>query len=312
MVDSFSGTTGSNLLGRTKSGFGYFLQFERSGKKHLVIAVRGTRPEMGYPDLLTDANISTNREMPGAGPMHAGFYDVYKSLLPTLTAASNIISTADVVHCVGHSLGGAVANLIALHCAQKGANTKLYTFGAPRVGLRPTRYDLVADMTIGNENIFRVSHNFDPIPMIPVAPYIHAVPSVKDQNNLFVGSPIQSISMDNHDTGNYISSVRGKKWNALRADKLKQGYLDKQYFVSWRASDKWLKQYIGHSINAGMATLQRVLQGLIDTVGIGFAEIATILDLLAVAIRSGINIFQVAKITSQSSLATVRECLVWR
>ena len=101
--------------------------------------------------------------------------------------------------------------------------------------------------------------------------------------------------MDNHDTGNYISSVRGKKWNELRADKLKQGYLDKQYFVSWRASESWLKQYIGHSINAGMAVLQRVLQGLIDTVGIGFTEVATILDLLAVAIRNGISIFQVAK-----------------
>lgn len=295
LVNSFSATTGSNLLGRTKSGFGYLLQFERAGRKHLVIAVRGTRPEMGYPDLLTDLNISTKREMPGVGPVHAGFYDVYNSLLPTLTAAQQVIAASDVVHCVGHSLGGAVANLIALHLVQRGANTKLYTFGAPRVGFRPTSYDTVVDLMIGNSNIYRVSHNFDPIPMIPVAPFIHAVPSIKDKNNLFIGSPVQAIDIGNHDTQNYINSVKGKHWDAMRSEKLKQGYLDKQYFNSWRASDSWLKQYIGHSINAGMATLQRILQGLIDTVGIGFTEIATILDLLAIAIRNGVNIFKVAK-----------------
>lgn len=295
VINSFAASSGSNLLGRTKSGFGYILQFERSGKKHLVIAVRGTRPEMGYPDLITDANISSNRNMPGIGPVHAGFYDVYKTVLPTLNAAREVVDAADVIHCVGHSLGGAVANLIALHFARKGVKTRLYTFGAPRVGLRAAQYDQLANLYIGEKNIYRVSHNFDPIPMIPVAPYIHALPSIKDKNNIFIGSPVQAIDIQNHDTGNYISSVGVKDWNTLRSDKLKQGYLDKQYFVSWRSSESWLKQYLGHSINAGMAILQRVLQGLIDTVGIGFSEIATILDLLAVAIRDGINIFKVAK-----------------
>jgi len=37
--------TGSRLT-NTRSGFGYMLSFERAGKKHLVIATRGTRPEM--------------------------------------------------------------------------------------------------------------------------------------------------------------------------------------------------------------------------------------------------------------------------
>jgi hypothetical protein len=131
--------------------------------------------------------------------------------------------------------------------------------------------------------------------MIPVAPYIHALPSIKDKNNFFIGSPVESISIANHDTGNYISSVRGKNWDALRAEKLKQGYLDKQYFNSWRSSDTWLKQYIGRAVNDRMAVLQRVLQGLIDTVGVGLSEIATLLDLLAIAIRNGIEIYQIAK-----------------
>jgi hypothetical protein len=48
----FQATTGFN----TRSGFGYVLQYQQGGKRHAIIAVRGTRPEMaGKPDLVTDA-----------------------------------------------------------------------------------------------------------------------------------------------------------------------------------------------------------------------------------------------------------------
>jgi len=294
-VNAFVGSTGLNLTGRTRSGFGYFLQFVRDNKKHLVIATRGTRPEMGMADLITDANISLNRSMAGVGPVHAGFYDAFNSIRPNLDGSLDLIKDADVVHCVGHSLGGAVANLVALYIAKIHNNIKLYTFGAPRVGTRDAAYPMVVETYLGKENIYRMSHNFDPIPMIPVAPYIHALPKLKDENNLFVASPVSSISMDNHDTNNYIGSVTGKTWSDIRSDKMQEGYLSKQYFNSWRASDSWLKQYIGRAINAQMAILQRVLQGLIDTLGVGFTEVATILDLLSMAIEKGIEIYQVSK-----------------
>ncbi|MCA6064759.1 hypothetical protein I9W95_14195 [Thalassolituus marinus] len=188
-----------------------------------------------------------------------------------------------------------MANLVALYVSQVRKNVLLYTFGAPRVGLREAAYDQVVEAYLGEENIYRMSHNFDPIPMIPVAPYIHALPNIKDRNNLFVASPVNSISMDNHDTANYIKSVSGKTWSDIRSDKLNEGYLNKQYFSSWRSSDSWLKQYFGRALNAQMATLQRILQGLIDTVGIGLTEVATILDLLSIAIRKGIEVYQISK-----------------
>ena len=47
----FSASTGFG----TTSGFGYSAEFQANGRKHIVIATRGTRPEMpGKPDLLTD------------------------------------------------------------------------------------------------------------------------------------------------------------------------------------------------------------------------------------------------------------------
>jgi len=290
--NAFSGSTGSNLFGRTKTGFGYFLQFNRGNKNHLVIAVRGTRPELGYPDLLSDANAGFNRYMKPIGPVHSGFYDIYDSILNTLTGAHAVIKNADVVHCVGHSLGGAVANLVALHVQQLNSNVRLYTFGAPRVGTTMTSYDKQMNNYIGENNIYRVSHNCDPIAMIPIMPYIHALPSVKDKNNFFIGSPTASITIDNHDIYNYINSVRGKDWISLGANKLQQGYLDQQYFESWRSSDNWLKQYLGFNVNFSMAILQRILRGILNVVSLSVVACATILDVLALFIKTDIAAIQ--------------------
>ncbi len=288
---TLSGSTGSNLIGRVKTGFGYMLQFERDGKKHLVIATRGTRPEIGYPDLLTDINISTGRHFPGLGPVHSGFYDTYKSLMTSLRTneAEGQITSADYIHCVGHSLGGAVANLVAVYCAKKGANVKLYTYGAPRVGLKDASYDKRMNALLGEENIYRVSHNLDPIPMIPIAPYIHVLPMISDKNNFFIGSPISSISMDNHDTNNYINSVGDKEWDEVRSAKLAQVDMDRHYFKSWVSDENWLKRTLGVAGNKGMAVLLRILRGMLAEAGRAITDIVTAFDLIALAIRSGLN-----------------------
>lgn len=255
--------------------------------------------------LITDGNAGFNRHMPGIGPVHSGFYDVYHSLQAMLADATALIKNSDVVHCVGHSLGGAVANLVAIHIAQLGARVRLYTFGAPRVGLSIANYDKIMNAKIGERNIYRVSHNFDPIPMIPVMPYIHALPNTHDKNNFFIRSPITHPTMGNHDAYNYINSVHGKNWSQLRADKLNEGYLDIQYFNNWRGSDSWLKQYLGHSANFIMGIVQRVLRGLLDTLGVGLVSIATILDVLALAIRSGIDILRA---TSSFMIKFISDC----
>ena len=292
---SFEGTAGSNL-GRVKSGFGYILQFERSGKSHLVFAIRGTRPEYGLADIITDANFSANRLMPQVGPVHSGFYDVYSSLKPTLANARDEIQAADYVHVVGHSLGGAIANLVAIHIARSaGKKVRLYTFGAPRVGLGLMEYDNIVKKIIGEENIFRVSHNFDPVPMVPVAPFCHVLPSLDDKNNFFIGSTVNRISGKNHDMTNYIASMGNKKWRDLDVDKRTDGFLNQQYFTSWRNSDSWLKRYIGHKLNAKLASLQRVLLGMVNTLGVKLMKIATVLDLLALAIKHGVKFYDTAK-----------------
>lgn len=64
----FAGSTGWN----TASGFGYVLHFERAGQRHAIIAVRGTRPELGWYDIGTDFRFA-HTGFGDFGRVHKGF-----------------------------------------------------------------------------------------------------------------------------------------------------------------------------------------------------------------------------------------------
>ncbi len=208
----FKGNTGF-----ASSGFGYVLQLKQGDRRHAVIAMRGTRPEMPYkPDLLTDLRGA----MTGFGDyglVHKGFKRTFDSILPQLSASERVIMDADVVHCVGHSLGGAVATLVAAHYRQRGQMVKLYTFGSPRVGAFGAYTALHG--AIGKAHMLRVAHDLDPISLIGPFPYIHVNPSPADDNNMTIPSPTgQLFSTANHDMNRYIRSVGGinATWDAAR------------------------------------------------------------------------------------------------
>ena len=197
----FSGTTGMG----TSSGFGYVLQCKKGDRRHVVIATRGTRPELGAPDLLTDLRAGMS-SFGDYGPVHKGFKTTFDSVIANLVRENKTIMDADVVHCVGHSLGGAVATLLAAHYARLGKSVKLYTFGSPRVGAFMTYSSM--HKHIGKDNIFRTAHDLDPVSLIGPFPYIHLNPSPGDANNFTLPSPTGSLfSTANHDMSRYIDSV---------------------------------------------------------------------------------------------------------
>ena len=210
----FSAQTG---LGVT-TGFGYVLQYQHGDRRHVIIATRGTRPELGLPDLLTDARASMTG-FGDYGAVHKGFRTTFDTCLASLGDDSKIVMDADVLHCVGHSLGGAVATLMAAHFAAKGKAVKLYTFGSPRVGAFGS-YAAMQER-IKKENIFRVAHDLDPISLIAPFPYVHLNPHYDDPNNFTLPSPTGSLfSTANHDMNRYIRSIRAgsatSTWVAVR------------------------------------------------------------------------------------------------
>ena len=123
-------------------------------------------------DLLTD--LHAVRASPFQGKIvHSGFYKTYSSLnIESLFRQQLGGSNPTTVHCVGHSLGGAVATLVADWAKRRSIDAKLYTFGCPRVGQRGFAEHL--SLQLKPENIFRVYHSSDVVPMVPVWPFVHA------------------------------------------------------------------------------------------------------------------------------------------
>ncbi len=215
----FSGNTASTLQGRTggtfiatMSGFAAFGKGRpgSSFDKHAIVAVRGTR---GVFDWVSDAHGGTAQSSYSGHTVHSGFQKVFKSFDHELSAQLRALypagKTPTHMHCVGHSLGGAVAGLVAEWAQARSIQPVLYTFGAPRLGVKAFAKNLTANMD--KENIYRCYRTWDPVPYVPVWPFVHH-PFVDPDGIHFPSeaiSPLASHSMPN----GYIPQVMGMKTN---------------------------------------------------------------------------------------------------
>ncbi|TMP16873.1 lipase [Pseudoalteromonas sp. S2721] len=157
--------TGFVLVGKGTSPTGRMNPF----KNDLVLAIRGTA---SLYDVSTDlrANLTV---FEGGHSVHAGFNSVFETLKLQLAPVIKELKPLATVHCVGHSLGGAIASLVAdwaKRCFN--VNVKLYTFGAPKVGL--TNFALSTTNTLEPHNIYRCVNGGDIVPMVPFWPFMQA------------------------------------------------------------------------------------------------------------------------------------------
>ena len=280
----FAGNTGMG----TSSGFGYVLQCQKGSTRHTVIATRGTRPELGAPDLLTDARASMSR-FGDYGPVHKGFKKTFDSVIGNLTRDNATILSSDVIHCVGHSLGGAVATLVAAHYAKQGKKVKLYTFGSPRVGAFATYFAM--QRQIGKENIFRAAHDLDPVSLVGPFPYIHVNPSPTDPNNFTLPSPTGSLfSTANHDMTRYIDSVASDSsltWEDARGLAARVDH-DNCVLAKWLLHEEnnpgWVQYASAKTLGILFKLFSHVLRGMSTALVLGLSAV----DLLAEMIMNGL------------------------
>ncbi|WP_246065690.1 lipase family protein [Limnobacter alexandrii] len=165
-------TATSGLITPVASGFGFMAQLNGGRSREIVIATRGTTNS--FADYGTDINA-----IPTPGPtghaIHKGFNTTFKSYVQQLNEfikQQNLGFKPTAVHCMGHSLGGALANLNAAACAELGLNSYLYTVAAPRVGMLPYAEHLSKKMNA--EHVYRVANEADAVTMLPVYPFVHA------------------------------------------------------------------------------------------------------------------------------------------
>jgi hypothetical protein len=198
----FSGKTGA-LKWTALSNFGYVAAGVGAYQGEVLVTTRGTAIGL---DWLVNLNIGM-QSGPGGWAVHSGFHETWKSFEKGLTSFLRGHNPSRI-HCVGHSLGGALAALTADWASSAGvAPVSLYTFGAPRVG--DAVFAGALAKRVGEDNIFRVYHPADIVPMIPMLPFFHS-PLVGGGLALPTGSSaLFSIAAHNME-GSYMPGVAGR------------------------------------------------------------------------------------------------------
>ncbi|KAJ7132659.1 Alpha/Beta hydrolase protein [Mycena filopes] len=142
-------------------------------RSEIILTFRGT---LTPTDVLTDLiAFMVPLQSPGIPRLpgvsvHQGFLKSYNSVaadvLAAVVAEHQRFPTYTII-VTGHSLGGALASLAApvVKSTLPNADVKLYTFGQPRVG--NAEFAALVEKAMGVDNIFRVVHTNDGVPMVP-------------------------------------------------------------------------------------------------------------------------------------------------
>lgn len=255
--------------------------------KDMFLIFRGTNKDK-TADLITDGRIGLQPSVTGV-PVHIGFNEVFKSMRSKIRdIIKECKGDIETFHCIGHSLGGAVATLAADWLkSETGKNVKAYTFGCPKVGL----WLFAANFTrkLKKENIYRVFHATDPVPMIPMFPYIHP-PTFGYGHYIFSSESILSVSA--HDMDKYHTSVKNLEWSALEKRRPPYG--------SDAAIEEWLKSKL--PVSAGTpavyewlnASLIFVLKKVLGVALLGLQttiiSLHSLLDRIAYILYKGIEL----------------------
>jgi len=166
--------------GKARVSIGLILQ--AAGAGDVVIAVRGTE---GYMEWIHDAQflLVPCPFMPSAGNTEDGFTQMYRSMRIGVDPASNTITQAMIpatfkrpvtsVTICGHSLGGALATLLALDVAVNSPFfPTAFTYASPRTG--DPQFVRTYDHLV--PNTVRIANRLDAVPNLPFPPlYEHVI-----------------------------------------------------------------------------------------------------------------------------------------
>ena len=277
--------TGGPWFIKCQTAFGFTLLGKGQLKGHAFFIFRGTQY---LADWLTNLNITASRSSSGQ-PVHDGFNMSFNTMLPKLAEFMNVVNKSNIthIHCIGHSLGGALATLCA-DWIQSAHNRKpyIYTYGSPRVGLYG--FSSLVTRNLGAERIFRAYHKTDIVPCIPIWPYMHTPNSGQDY---FLPSPGLVPMAEYHGMNHYIESVRNKSWSALAA--LRSEQKSDAGVLQWLKSNspvaitipvlEWLNQAV-------IYVLKKCLNGAAWLISEGFANSFTLMDQLAFILNKGIDL----------------------
>jgi pimeloyl-ACP methyl ester carboxylesterase len=237
-------------------------------------------------DWLTNARIGVQTSASG-WPVHIGFNTAFKSMLPQIMAFLRGANAGTNIHCVGHSLGGAVATIAANWIANNTSHmVKLYTFGAPKPGLMMFANSVTRK--IKEKNIYRVYHATDPVPMVPLFPYMH--PPFPGFGH-FVPSSEAIHTAAAHDMDKYVKHVSTLTWKHL--ERRRPPYTVEHAVKSWLESKERVHAgswKIWEWINAGLIYVAtKIIGAVAGPLQFALMGAMTVADTLALILSKGID-----------------------
>jgi hypothetical protein len=184
--------------GQSRVSIGLILQAATTGD--VVIAVRGTE---GVHEWIHDAEflMLPCPILPGSGHTEDGFTAMYLSMTtsldPMCPSVTRSLPTAKFPRPItslticGHSLGGALATLLALDVAANTAfkNPTVFTYASPRTGgpQFASTYNQVVRATT------RIAGRLDLVPKLPLPPLYEHVLGLYELNSIQLGLPLKML-----------------------------------------------------------------------------------------------------------------------
>ena len=137
-----------------------------------IIVIRGTANEA---NILSDIDVRLVDDTRTGIKLHKGFRDAsvtIMQIIDTSTTSSKTVIQGQTltyplehtVHVTGHSLGGAVAQIIGMWLHKRGKNVQIFSYGSPKVS---------SQVLDSQPSHWRVVRRSDPIPFTPPWPYSH-------------------------------------------------------------------------------------------------------------------------------------------
>ena len=123
-----------------------------------IIVIRGTaNAENVQSDI--DVRLVTDDDL--GIRLHKGFRDASISVMSSIDESS----LEKTVHVTGHSLGGAIAQIIGMWLHKRSHNVQVFSYGSPKISNEI--------LSGGQPTHWRVVRLSDPIPFTPMWPYAH-------------------------------------------------------------------------------------------------------------------------------------------
>jgi len=131
-----------------------------------IITVRGTANEN---NVLADLDARLVKDDVLGIYLHKGFKDastyVMQSIDNTFVNNAKLYTLEHTVYITGHSLGGAIAQIVGMWLHKRGHNVQVFSYGSPKVSTQV--------LSGGQPIHFRVVRNSDPVTFTPPWPFLH-------------------------------------------------------------------------------------------------------------------------------------------